>query len=152
MEKFLLPIWKLLKLPTNIQLFLMRRFNDQFLIGVTGIFLDDKNRVLLFNHTYRDGDNWSLPGGYVKGKEHPKEALEREIKEESGYVVSADEEVKVRTDRKTARLDLVFKGKFIGGVFKSSKEVSRAKLFSFSKLPLIPEDQLFFIDKVVNKN
>jgi 8-oxo-dGTP diphosphatase len=151
MTKFFLKIWKLLKLPVNLQLFLMRRFNDQFLIGVTGIFLDDKNRILLFKHTYRNGEDWSLPGGYVKGKEHPKEAVEREIKEESGLVVSADERLKVRTDRSSARLDIVYVGKYIGGKFTPSKEVKKAKLFVFDKMPLLSKDQLYFIDKALRK-
>ena len=70
--------WKLLHLPKNIQLLAMRFFQDQFLVGVTGIIFNDKNEVLLFKHTYR-AHSWSLPGGYLKTGEHPREALEREI-------------------------------------------------------------------------
>lgn len=151
MKGLLLKIWKALKLPTDLQLFFMRRVNDQFLIGVTGIILNDKKKILLFKHTYRAKDNWSLPGGYVKGKEHPKEALEREIKEESGYVVSVDKRIRIRTDRKTARLDIVYSGKFIGGEFAPSSEVKAAHLFAFDRLPEIPKDQLFFIAKVLGK-
>lgn len=127
----------------------MRKLNDQFLVGVSGIFFDDKQRVLLFKHTYRDNDHWSLPGGYLKGKEHPKEGLEREIKEESGLVVSADERLKIRTDRSSARLDIVYTGKYIGGVFTPSNEVKRIGFFPFKKLPNIPKDQLIFIDKAL---
>ena len=141
-------IWKLLRLPPKLQLFFMRRLEDEFLVGVTGIFIDDEKKILLVRHTYRGG--WSLPGGYIKGKEHPKEGLEREIKEETGLIVSADERLKIRTDRQTARLDITYSGKFIGGVFMPSKEVKDAKLFSFDKLPTIPKDQLIFIDRVIN--
>ena len=144
-------IWNLLKIPTKLQLFVMRRLNDQFLVGATGIFLDKKNRVLLFKHTYRDNGGWSLPGGYIKGKEHPREGLEREIKEESGLVVSADTRLNIRTDRNSARLDIVYSGIYIGGVFKPSKEVSEAKLFSFENIPQIPRDQLIFIEKAIGK-
>lgn len=147
MTKLLLAIWNFLRLPTNIQLFVMRKVNDQFLIGVTGIFFDDKNRILLFKHTYRGNNHWSLPGGYVKAKEHPKEGIEREIKEESGLIVSADERLKIRTDRKTARLDIVYTGKFIGGIFTPSAEVKEIAFFSFEELPVIPKDQLIFISK-----
>ena len=150
MYGLLLKIWKALHLPTGLQLFLMRRVNDQFLVGVTGIFFDNKDRVLLVKHTYRGGNSWSLPGGYAKGGEHPKEALEREVKEETGYEVSADERLKIRTDRDTARLDITYTGAFIGGVFTPSKEVKVAKLFEFDKLPIIREDQLLFIDKALN--
>jgi hypothetical protein len=45
----ILKIWNFLRLPTGLQLFVMRRFNDQFLIGVTGIFIDDKRRILLLS-------------------------------------------------------------------------------------------------------
>jgi len=152
MYNFLLKVWRALKLPTNLQLFFMRRLNDQFLIGVTGIIFDDKNRILLFRHTYRDTDSWSLPGGYIKAKEHPKEALEREILEESGFIVSADERLKLRTDRETPRIDITYVGKFIGGEFKESDEVKEAKFFSFSKLPLLQPDQLYFIDMAKNMN
>ncbi len=150
MQGLLLKIWKALHLPKNLQLFFMRRVNDQFLVGVTGVFLDDKNRVLLVKHTYRGNNGWSLPGGYAKGGEHPKEAIEREVKEETGYEVSADERLKIRTDRDTARLDITYMGVFIGGVLTLSPEVSNAKLFKFEKLPIIPANQLIFIDKALS--
>lgn len=151
MHDLLLKIWNFLRLPTNLQLFFMRRLNDQFLIGVTGIIFDDENRILLFRHTYRDTDSWSLPGGYIKAKEHPKEALEREIKEESGLIVSADERLKLRTDRETPRIDLTYVGKYIGGEFKASDEVKEAQFFSFSDLPKLRPDQLYFIERARNR-
>lgn len=149
--KILFRIWQKLHLPTNLQLFFMRRFNDQFLIGVTGIFLDNNKRILLVKHSYRSGDRWSLPGGYIKSGEHPKEGLEREVKEETGFEVSADTRLKIRTDRNSSRLDITYSGKFFGGVFTPSKEVSEAKLFSFDSLPVLAADQLLFINQALNK-
>ncbi len=99
-----------------------------------------KNEVLLFEHTYRPG--WSLPGGYIKGREHPKEGLEREVLEESGMVVTADTRMKIRTDRETARLDITYAGLYIGGSFTPSDEVKRAQFFSCDALPDIRTDQL----------
>lgn len=148
MKSFLAKIWKALKLPTNLQLFVMRKTQDEFLVGVTGIFFDEKNRILLFKHTYRP--LWSLPGGYIKKGEHPKEALEREVKEESGLIVSADERLKIRTDRDHARLDITYTGVFVGGVFTPSHEVSKYKMFDFDNLPKISSDQLVFIEKARN--
>src|SRR3989344_3352322 len=120
----------------------MRVVQDQFLIGVTGIIFNDKQEILLFKHSYRQ-TVWSLPGGYLKSKEHPREGLEREIKEESGLVVSVDRHLKTRTDRDTARLDLCYVGKFIGGGFTPSHEVTEYGFFSFSRLPLISAPQLY---------
>ena len=148
MKTLLTRIWKILKLSKGMQLFIMRSFQDQFLVGVTGIILNEKNEILLFKHTYRT-HAWSLPGGYLKSGEHPREALEREIKEESGLVVSIDESLKTRTDRETARLDLCYIGILIGGDFVPTHEVSEYGFFSQDKLPLLRTNQVFLIDEVL---
>lgn len=150
MNSILARIWRALKLPKNIQLSIMRQTQDQFLVGVTGIIFNEKNEVLLFKHTYRK-TSWSLPGGYMKAKEHPKEALEREIQEESGLVVSADEQMKLRTDRDTARLDICLIGTHIGGEFKVSSEVSTAGFFTFDNLPRISKSQLIMIEQALKQ-
>lgn len=148
MKDSLAKLWRALNLSKAVQLRIMRVLQDEFLVGVTGIIFNDKNEVLLFKHKYR-GNSWSLPGGYIKSGEHPKEGLEREIKEESGLIVSADERIKIRTDRETARLDITYLGTFMGGEFTPSKEVSEAKFFAFDKLPLLSRDQLIFVDKAL---
>src|SRR3990167_9008723 len=148
MKTLLAKFWELLRLPKGIQLFAMRLLQDQFLVGVTGIIFNNKREVLLFKHTYRQ-HAWSLPGGYLKSGEHPREALEREIKEESGLVVSIDESLKTRTDRETARLDLCYIGVLIGGDFVQTHEVSEYGFFSQDKLPLLRTNQVFLIDEVL---
>lgn len=149
MTDWLLALWKLLALPKQWQLGIMRVLQDQFLIGVTGVITNDKKEILLVRHTYRSDHEWSLPGGYLKAKEHPKEGLEREIEEETGLVVSADYRYKIRTDRETARLDIIYTGSFIGGTFRPSKEVTEAKFFAFDELPDIRRDQLLLIEKII---
>ena len=150
MKTILAKAWRVLAIPKGIQLFLMRIFQDQFLIGVTGIIFNEKKEVLLFKHTYRQ-TAWSLPGGYIKSKEHPFEALEREIEEESGLVVSSDEQLKIRTDRETPRLDVTVKGIYIGGEFRPSHEVSDFGFFAFEDLPLISKRQLLLIEYALQR-
>jgi 8-oxo-dGTP pyrophosphatase MutT (NUDIX family) len=118
-------------------------------VGVTGIFFDEQKKVLLVKHSYRGNGHWRLPGGYAKGGEHPKEAVEREVKEETGLIVSADEKLKIRTDRDNARLDIIYVGVYLGGVFAPTAEVTDAKLFKFEDLPILPSDQLVFIDRAL---
>lgn len=122
---------------------------DEFLIGLTGVILNNKGEVLLVNHTYRDGNNWSLPGGYIKGKEHPREGLAREIEEETGLIVRIDKEIQIKTDRETARLDISLLGHFVGGEFKQSPEVSAAAFYTPDNFPIIRQDQLVLIHKVL---
>jgi len=148
MNSILAKIWRALALPKSIQLTIMRLLQDQFLIGVTGIIFNEQDEVLLFRHTYRQ-TMWSLPGGYMKGKEHPAEGLEREIKEESGFVVSVDEQLKIRTDRESSRLDICLIGEYIGGEFKKSAEVSESGFYSFENLPIISRSQLLFIQEAL---
>jgi 8-oxo-dGTP diphosphatase len=149
-KSFLAKLWKALHLPKGLQLFVMRFFQDQFLVGVTGIIFNDKQEILLFKHVYR-AHAWSLPGGYLKAGEHPREALEREIKEESGLVVSVDESLKTRTDRDLARLDMCYTGAFIGGEFIPTEEVSEYGFFSQEKLPLLRKNQVFLIDEAIKQ-
>ena len=87
----------------------------------------------------------------MQAGEHPAEAIEREIKEESGLVVSADDILKTRTDRDGSRLDMCFVGVFIGGEFKASNEVSEFGFFSQDKMPLLRSNQVFLIDQALQQ-
>ena len=150
MKNLLAKIYKALHFPKKIQLFLMRFFQDQFLVGTTGIIFNDKNEILLFKHSYRS-HAWSLPGGYLKAGEHPREGLEREIKEESGLVVSVDDSLKTRTDRDSARIDMCYTGVLIGGEFTPTHEVSEYGFFNENNLPLLRKNQLFLIDEALKQ-
>ncbi len=148
MRAILAKLYKALHLPKDAQLFVMRLTQDKFLVGVTAIIFNEKTEILLFKHVYR-AHSWSLPGGYLKAGEHPREALEREIKEESGLVVSIDESVKTRTDRDSALLDMCYIGVLIGGEFTPTHEVSEYGFFAQDKLPLLRKNQVFLIDEAL---
>jgi ADP-ribose pyrophosphatase YjhB (NUDIX family) len=148
MKTMLTKVWKALHLPKGMQLLAMRFIQNQFLMGVTGIIFNENNEVLLFKHAYR-AHAWSLPGGYMKAGEHPQEALEREIKEESGFVVSADNLLKTRTDRDAARIDMCYTGVFIGGEFTPSHEVTEYGFYALANMPLLRKNQLFLIDEAM---
>jgi ADP-ribose pyrophosphatase YjhB (NUDIX family) len=149
-KNILAKIYKAMHFPKGIQLFIMRIFEDKFLVGLTGIIFNEKQEILLFKHTYRS-HAWALPGGYLKSGEHPREALEREIKEESGLVVSIDEPLKTRTDRDSARLDMCYTGVLIGGDFRATHEVLEYGFFAQDKLPLLRKNQVFLIDQALKQ-
>lgn len=150
MKSLIAKVWKLLNLPKGVQLFFMRLFQNQFLVGVTGVIFNDKDEILLFKHTYRQ-HAWSLPGGYMKSGEHPAEAVEREIMEESHLVVSVDEALNTRTDRTGSRLDMCYIGVFIGGEFSPSHEVSGYGFFSQDSMPLLRSNQVFLIERALQQ-
>jgi ADP-ribose pyrophosphatase YjhB (NUDIX family) len=47
------------------------------------LFQDGAGAVLLVKPTYKSG--WDLPGGYVEPGESPKQAAQREVREELGF-------------------------------------------------------------------
>ncbi|WP_069375861.1 NUDIX domain-containing protein [Pseudomonas putida] len=51
-------------------------------LGVKAVVFNDKQQVLLIQHTYRIG--WHLPGGGVVAGETPRAAVCREVLEETG--------------------------------------------------------------------
>lgn len=87
----------------------------------------------------------------MKAGEHPTEALEREIKEESNLIISADEQLKTRTDRNGARLDVCYMGVFIGGEFTPSHEVSAYGFFAEDSMPLLRSNQVLLINEALEQ-
>ncbi|MBI2617573.1 NUDIX domain-containing protein [Candidatus Gottesmanbacteria bacterium] len=144
MTGVLYKLWRMLHLPKDTQISLMRLLQNQFLIGVTGLIFNESDQVLLFKHTYRQTP-WGLPGGYLKAKEHPISGLEREVEEESGLIISVEERLKIKLDKDLSYLDICYIGTFIGGEFKPSDEVSKYGLFSLHTMPLLPKNQLHLI-------
>jgi ADP-ribose pyrophosphatase YjhB (NUDIX family) len=140
MYGFLLKIYKKLNLSKTFQLYIQRILNDQFLIGVTGVIFNENDEILLFKHSYRQ-TLWSLPGGYLKGGEHPKAGLAREIEEESGFKVNVLKIIMTIEDENAARLDMSYYGKFLSGTFKKSSEVTEYKFFSIKELPKLIDNQ-----------
>lgn len=56
-------------------------------VDVRGVVFDERGRLLLVRET-SDG-LWTLPGGWADVNESPARSVEREVREESGYVVRA---------------------------------------------------------------
>jgi ADP-ribose pyrophosphatase YjhB (NUDIX family) len=56
-------------------------------VDVRGVVFRD-DRVLLVRES-QDGGRWTLPGGWADVNETPREGVEREIREESGYEARA---------------------------------------------------------------
>lgn len=119
---------------------MLRLVNDEFLIGVTGVIFNDKQELLLVKHSYRRVA-WSLPGGYLQAKEHPKKGLEREIYEETNFKVHVEKILMTKHDKETPRIDMCYVGIYSKGKFKASDEVIDFGFFAKDKLPKLIDDQ-----------
>lgn len=75
-------------LPKNMTSFLLQRYwrlTRSMTLGVQGLVIDPKQRILLVRHAYRTG--WHFPGGGVEKKENALAALTRELQEEAGILI-----------------------------------------------------------------
>jgi ADP-ribose pyrophosphatase YjhB (NUDIX family) len=56
-------------------------------VDVRGALIDENERILLMRE--RSDGRWSLPGGWADPLDSPSDAVEREIREETGYGATA---------------------------------------------------------------
>ena len=120
-----LPYALLRRFPPPPSLFwrLARLVNDSFLVGVSGVVLNEAGETLLFHHTYR-AEPWGLPGGWMRRGETPFEGFEREVAEESGLTVRAERLLLIGSAPDRPKLDFVVAARLLGGTFRPSREVS----------------------------
>lgn len=145
MKKFLLKIWKALPNSEILRGSLIWLITQKFLVGVVGVVLNDAGQILLLKHTYREKYPWGLPSGWLKRGEQPMEALQREIKEETGMRVEVIKPLVVSGDNDWPRVDLVFLCRVIDGFFSASEEVSSARFFNMHEIPEVMPSQRIII-------
>lgn len=108
-------------------------------IDVRGaVFKDDK---ILLVRELEDG-KFTLPGGFVDVGDSPSFACEREVFEESGYIVKAKKLIALYDRNKHPHppyifhlFKIFFLCELIGGEAANSKETSDADFFSLDNLP-----------------
>ncbi len=124
---------------------LVKIFNQQ--IGYATPRIDVRGAVfqagnLLLVRERLDG-GWTMPGGWVDVGDTPSGAVEREVHEESGFVVKARKIIGVYDANRTGPLEIfhafkiVFLCDIISGQACTSDETSEVKFFAESDLPQI---------------
>ncbi len=111
-----------------------------------GVFKE--NKILLVKEISDGG--WTLPGGWADPNESPKESVEREVVEESGFLVKAERLVAVydRTKQKHTPphpyhvYKMFFICKLIGGEAKNSNETDGVDFFTLNELPKLSDARI----------
>ena len=103
---------------------------------------DEERRLLIVKPVYRDG--WLIPGGSVEQDESPREACEREVREELGFDVRIGRllcvDYTARDGDKPDALQFVFHGGVLVGAQIAALVLPEGELSEFRFLP--PDEAL----------
>jgi ADP-ribose pyrophosphatase YjhB (NUDIX family) len=98
-----------------------------------------ENKLLLVRE--RTDNGWTFPGGWADVGELPSQAVEREVWEESGFMVKAEKVIGIYDANRFGQLELfhaykiVFLCDLISGAAQSSNETSEVAFFTEAEIP-----------------
>ena len=102
------------------------------IVSAAGVITNEKDEILLVKTQWRK-DSWELPGGQVEEGESLEEALIREVLEESGIIAEIDGFTGIYQNMKRGIVNIIFKGKAVGGSLKLSDETIDVGFFNKDK-------------------
>lgn len=109
-------------------------------VGAYGVCLDG-DRILLSRYL---GGEWALPGGGIDFGEDPYDGVLREVKEETGYLVTVEALLGVRSvvwqKSETHMLSILYEVRIVGGELTHEVDGSsdQAAWVELSALPELP--------------
>lgn len=131
--RLLARVWKSLR--GSVQWRLLWLMQSTFMVGVSGVVLDESDRVLLLRHRYWTAARWGLPSGYVKRGERLEDALAREVHEETGYRIDEIELIRLVSGYKL-RLEVSYRARLSGGALRvDENEVLEGGFFAVDEFP-----------------
>ena len=111
---------------------------------------EDHRQILLVKraaNSFTCPNMWALPGGFMDQGEYLKEAVEREVLEETGYKIKIEELFRIvdnpnRPKEDKANVDFVFMTLALEQSGQHDSEISEVKWFDFDQIP--PESEWAF--------
>lgn len=124
-ERLIIWLWRQLPLRGPARLAIAWICNLRYAVGVAAVITNERGEVLLLEHTYMRGSyTWGLPGGWATGRESLERAIVRELREETGFVLTVDRLVAVHSGYGLPRMTVVYRAHIVSGAFRPSAEVS----------------------------
>ena len=149
LKKLLGALWR--GAPRSLRRWGVRMVEPRFTVTAGAVIRDERGRVLLLEHVFRAGSGWGIPGGFIKRGEQPEEALRRELREEIGLELEETELAFVRTLKRPAQVEVIFRCRPRGVLGPSSLEIKRAQWFGMDALPeSLTRDQRRIIERALH--
>jgi NADH pyrophosphatase NudC (nudix superfamily) len=126
--------WKRLHGPAQWRILWLR--HATFMVGVTGVVLDDQDRVLLLRHRFWKDCPWGTPSGYLERGETVEQGFAREVYEETRLRVT-DTKINTVNSGFRLRLEVTVIARLDGPARPQvdGVEVEEAQFFSAADLP-----------------
>lgn len=148
LKKLLGALWR--TAPKGLRRWSVRLVEPRFTVTAGAVVTDGEGRVLLLKHVFRTGSGWGIPGGFIERGEQPEEAIRRELREEIGLEVEALELAFVRTLKRPAQVEVIFRCRPRGPTGARSLEINHMEWFALDQLPEdIPRDQRRIINRAL---
>ncbi len=142
-------VWS--RTPSRVRRLAMRLINPRFTVTVGAVITDERGRVLLFKHVFRNGEGWGIPGGFIKRGENPEDALRRELCEESKLELTEIEFARARTFRRPQQLELIYRARAASEPETDSLEIASLAWRARDELPKeLGDAQLRLIESVLD--
>ena len=133
--------------PVRWQRRFMTAAHDRFLVGVTGLGVDDTGQVLLARHRF-GAPQWRFLGGFLHPRERVEDALAREIREETGLVIEVGPVLEVVTGYRWERVEIVFAYRLTNKAAPVlTSEIEELRSFAPDALPEVRADQRGLIER-----
>ena len=122
----------------------------QFRIGVNALIFNN-GRILMAHR--RDIDWWNLPGGGMELGETVEEAVQREVREETGLEVAIEQLVGVYSKPQKQEVVLTFRCHITGGSLAATEESRECRFFAPNDLPVntLPKHRQRVEDALLNQ-
>lgn len=150
LKKLLGALWR--GAPKSVRRWSVRLVEPRFTVTAGAVVLDETGRVLLLEHVFRAGNGWGIPGGFLERGEQPEDALRRELREEIGLELAEAELAFVRTLKRPAQVEVIFRCRASGAMGSRSMEIKHAEWFELDRLPEgLPRDQRRIIERALGR-